>query len=266
MLSGLANYLFGGEKSDATVNSECSFDYNTREDDDEWLLIDVAEKEPTEKNRKENTTDFTMITSPSILPTSLSVLTVHLPDHRAFPSPPRSPSQMEGSWYVTPPPCFTAGGPIQVEMSPLENLLIEHPSMSVYTSTPPSSLSTNALVKELNCELVSSKSQDKVEIKEKPQESISVHIIVEKKSKTNQTTTRKMHHQPAFPIIRTDLIEKIANIKYGQKARHYLEQKSLHQSKLDRQNRTNHYHHSAKNLRRKDHWRHHSGANNNRKC
>ncbi|KAL8181895.1 UNVERIFIED_CONTAM: hypothetical protein K2H54_033961, partial [Gekko kuhli] len=41
---------------------------------------------------------------------------------------------MEESWFITPPPCFTAGGltAIKVETSPLENLLIEHPSMSVY--------------------------------------------------------------------------------------------------------------------------------------
>lgn len=37
------------------------------------------------------------------------------------------------SWILTPPPCFTASGSIrQLEESPLENLLIEHPSMSVY--------------------------------------------------------------------------------------------------------------------------------------
>jgi len=38
----------------------------------------------------------------------------------------------EESWFLTPPPCFTSEGPIHMETSPLENLLIEHPSMSVY--------------------------------------------------------------------------------------------------------------------------------------
>ncbi|XP_017478676.1 PREDICTED: uncharacterized protein LOC108368340 isoform X1 [Rhagoletis zephyria] len=41
---------------------------------------------------------------------------------------------MVDSWYLTPPPCFTSDGPIHMEVSPLENLLIEHPSMSVYHS------------------------------------------------------------------------------------------------------------------------------------
>ncbi|KAG7471469.1 hypothetical protein JOB18_045059 [Solea senegalensis] len=41
---------------------------------------------------------------------------------------------LEESWFVTPPPCFTGRGnqPVVLETSPLENLLIEHPSMSVY--------------------------------------------------------------------------------------------------------------------------------------
>lgn len=45
---------------------------------------------------------------------------------------------LEESWYITPPPCFTSAGPVRMETSPLENLLIEHPSMSVYhRSTSP---------------------------------------------------------------------------------------------------------------------------------
>lgn len=46
---------------------------------------------------------------------------------------------LEESWFITPPPCFTAGGraPILLETSPLENLLIEHPSMSVYAVNNP---------------------------------------------------------------------------------------------------------------------------------
>lgn len=42
---------------------------------------------------------------------------------------------LDESWYVTPPACFTRAGPVNVETSPLEDLLIEHPSMSVYRTT-----------------------------------------------------------------------------------------------------------------------------------
>ncbi|KAL4604864.1 tumor protein p53-inducible nuclear protein 2 isoform X1 [Arapaima gigas] len=40
---------------------------------------------------------------------------------------------MDESWFVTPPPCFTAEG-ATAETSPMEDLLIEHPSMSVYVA------------------------------------------------------------------------------------------------------------------------------------
>lgn len=44
---------------------------------------------------------------------------------------------LDESWYVTPPACFTQLGPVHVETSPLEDLLIEHPSMSVYRAAGP---------------------------------------------------------------------------------------------------------------------------------
>uniref|UniRef100_A0A674GYP6 Tumor protein p53 inducible nuclear protein 2 n=1 Tax=Taeniopygia guttata TaxID=59729 RepID=A0A674GYP6_TAEGU len=50
---------------------------------------------------------------------------------------PAGPCLMDESWFVTPPPCFTAEepGPDGVESSPMEDLLIEHPSMSVYVTS-----------------------------------------------------------------------------------------------------------------------------------
>lgn len=41
------------------------------------------------------------------------------------------PNTMDESWFLTPPSCFSSAS-IQLETSPIENLLIEHPSMSVY--------------------------------------------------------------------------------------------------------------------------------------
>uniref|UniRef100_A0A3P8RX90 Tumor protein p53 inducible nuclear protein 1 n=1 Tax=Amphiprion percula TaxID=161767 RepID=A0A3P8RX90_AMPPE len=54
---------------------------------------------------------------------------------------------LEESWFVTPPPCFTGRGsqPILLETSPLENLLIEHPSMSVYAHHSPPRLNLDPL-------------------------------------------------------------------------------------------------------------------------
>uniref|UniRef100_A0A1A8GVW0 Tumor protein p53 inducible nuclear protein 2 n=1 Tax=Nothobranchius korthausae TaxID=1143690 RepID=A0A1A8GVW0_9TELE len=50
---------------------------------------------------------------------------------------------MDESWFVTPPPCFTAEG-ATAEASPMEDLLIEHPSMSVYVSPNNLSIISNS--------------------------------------------------------------------------------------------------------------------------
>ncbi|XP_075160904.1 tumor protein p53 inducible nuclear protein isoform X1 [Haematobia irritans] len=55
--------------------------------------------------------------------------------------------KMDESWFVTPPPCFTSIGPINMEATPYENLLIEHPSMSVYHSIKTAQDATESFVK-----------------------------------------------------------------------------------------------------------------------
>lgn len=62
---------------------------------------------------------------------------------------------LEESWFVTPPPCFTGRGsqPILLETSPLENLLIEHPSMSVYAHHSPHRLALDPLPRSLDLDL-----------------------------------------------------------------------------------------------------------------
>lgn len=58
---------------------------------------------------------------------------------------------LEESWFVTPPPCFTGRGSEPVlETSPLENLLIEHPSMSVYAYHSPPRLTLDTLPHSLD--------------------------------------------------------------------------------------------------------------------
>lgn len=62
---------------------------------------------------------------------------------------------LEESWFVTPPPCFTGRGvpPALLEASPLENLLIEHPSMSVYAHRSPPRMTLDPLPRSLDLEL-----------------------------------------------------------------------------------------------------------------
>ncbi|XP_037129943.1 tumor protein p53-inducible nuclear protein 1 [Syngnathus acus] len=61
-------------------------------------------------------------------------------------------SSLEESWFVTPPPCFTGRGiqSVLVETSPLENLLIEHPSMSVYAHHSPPRLNQKPMQRSLD--------------------------------------------------------------------------------------------------------------------
>lgn len=77
-------------------------------------------------------------TSPAKPPPKLSPLPLLDISNASSPqsSPQLSPTQIEEGWFVAPPPCFTRDSPGKIEVSPLEDLLIEHPSMSVYAQVP----------------------------------------------------------------------------------------------------------------------------------
>ncbi|XP_038203311.1 tumor protein p53-inducible nuclear protein 1 isoform X1 [Arvicola amphibius] len=127
------NKMFVGEVT--SPNQEPEF---SEKEDDEWILVDFidtctgfsAEEEEEEDDdiSEESPTEHTSVFS--CLPASLECLADTSDScFLQFESCP-----MEESWFITPPPCFTAGGltAVKVETSPMENLLIEHPSMSVY--------------------------------------------------------------------------------------------------------------------------------------
>ncbi|XP_014405725.1 PREDICTED: tumor protein p53-inducible nuclear protein 1 isoform X3 [Myotis brandtii] len=125
------NKMFVGEGN--TSNQEPEF---SEKEDDEWILVDFidtctglsAAEDEDEDDIEESPTEHPSVFS--CLPASLECLADTSDScFLQFESCP-----MEESWFITPPPCFTAGGltTLKVETSPLENLLIEHPSMSVY--------------------------------------------------------------------------------------------------------------------------------------
>nr|XP_028592302.1 tumor protein p53-inducible nuclear protein 1 [Podarcis muralis]XP_028592303.1 tumor protein p53-inducible nuclear protein 1 [Podarcis muralis]XP_028592304.1 tumor protein p53-inducible nuclear protein 1 [Podarcis muralis]XP_028592305.1 tumor protein p53-inducible nuclear protein 1 [Podarcis muralis]XP_028592306.1 tumor protein p53-inducible nuclear protein 1 [Podarcis muralis]XP_028592307.1 tumor protein p53-inducible nuclear protein 1 [Podarcis muralis] len=119
----------------------------SEKEEEEWILVDfidtctnfsmIEEEEEVEEEEEEEEEEDIHKASPvdnspvcSCLPPSLECLADASEScFIQFDSCP-----MEESWFITPPPCFTAGGltALKVETSPLENLLIEHPSMSVY--------------------------------------------------------------------------------------------------------------------------------------
>ncbi|XP_053324238.1 tumor protein p53-inducible nuclear protein 1 [Spea bombifrons] len=108
--------------------------FSEKEDDDEWILVDLIVD--SRASLSEDAATFEEIShadEPPPLSFAMGALerfengndslSIHV-----------NPPAMEESWFVTPPACFTAREltTIGVETSPMENLLIEHPSMSVY--------------------------------------------------------------------------------------------------------------------------------------
>uniref|UniRef100_A0A8B9DKC7 Tumor protein p53 inducible nuclear protein 2 n=1 Tax=Anser cygnoides TaxID=8845 RepID=A0A8B9DKC7_ANSCY len=89
------------------------------EEEDGWLIIDLG-------GEKSKVSPWPCLVPPPA------------PAHARSPVPALpGPCLMDESWFVTPPPCFTAEepGPDGVGSSPMEDLLIEHPSMSVYVTS-----------------------------------------------------------------------------------------------------------------------------------
>ncbi|XP_034254060.1 mucin-1 isoform X2 [Thrips palmi] len=97
------------------------------EADDDWLLVDRTDDDCPEGSASAAVT-VPAATAAARLTLAVSTTSYHWPDSDDVAAASRP---LEESWFVTPPPCFTSGS-VPLETSPLENLLIEHPSMSVY--------------------------------------------------------------------------------------------------------------------------------------
>ncbi|KAK3086693.1 hypothetical protein FSP39_022061 [Pinctada imbricata] len=122
----------------------------THADDNDWLIVDMPDKTTCNSPVQQAGVNSNLCPSNFYNTGSDtdSDATGHSPGHSSCTSGSDSPIGMSRyyirkkigfheSWILTPPPCFTAKGSdsSQMEISPMENLLIEHPSMSVYNST-----------------------------------------------------------------------------------------------------------------------------------
>ncbi|XP_069727886.1 tumor protein p53-inducible nuclear protein 2 isoform X1 [Phaenicophaeus curvirostris] len=121
---------------------------------------------------------------------------------------PAGPCLMDESWFVTPPPCFTAEGPGPDIMgsSPMEDLLIEHPSMSVYV--------TSTL--EVDREVLEDDAAGEV-----PEPRLERHAP---------------HHSRSLSVKAT-ILEKVGQARRVQRAKQLAERHQLSQKALQRQNR-----------------------------
>uniref|UniRef100_A0A8D3BRB2 Tumor protein p53 inducible nuclear protein 1 n=1 Tax=Scophthalmus maximus TaxID=52904 RepID=A0A8D3BRB2_SCOMX len=149
MFHRFASALFG---DDVDELSRCSRPGDGKEEEEEeeedWILVNyLADACSGQRD------DLVMIPSPAASPairyascTSLnSTADTDLDGGSSFLH--LDACSLEESWFVTPPPCFTGScsQPVHLEASPLENLLIEHPSMSVYAHRSPPRLTLDPL-------------------------------------------------------------------------------------------------------------------------
>lgn len=178
-------------------DSNCPGAFVSEEDEvDGWLIIDLQDS-------------YTAPPNPGASPAPAG-------------RPPPAPSLMDESWFVTPPACFTAEGPglgpARLQSNPLEDLLIEHPSMSVYVtgstivleSGPPSPHPDAAL----------------------PDQDLSDGELAPARREP-----RALHHAAAAMPGRAVLLEKTGQVRRLQRARQRAERHALNAKVLQRQNR-----------------------------
>ncbi|XP_027005619.1 tumor protein p53-inducible nuclear protein 1 isoform X1 [Tachysurus fulvidraco] len=154
MLQRFTSILFGDALEEAT---ECPADvgFNRNEDDEDWILVDYLAEACSSACDEELIGVCSENMDAPDCPlrcnscSSLDSAADTDPEDRGFLHL-DAECGLEESWFITPPPCFTAGGrgPVLLETSPLENLLIEHPSMSVYAVHS----SDHRQLKENSCE------------------------------------------------------------------------------------------------------------------
>lgn len=149
MFNSLFNSLFGKTKENSFDNADDTKSYNETDqtqnaqlfdsnvtailldEDRDWLFVEKEGEDDSSRSVK-TPNNLQLVPFKNIL-THLGSINEN--DENNFLSanlPSLYPNSMDDSWFLTPPECFSSVSSIQLESSPLENLLIEHPSMSVY--------------------------------------------------------------------------------------------------------------------------------------
>ncbi|ALC45085.1 DOR [Drosophila busckii] len=160
---------------------------------------------------------------------------------------------MEESWYVTPPPCFTSIGPINMEASPFENLLIEHPSMSVYHSIRSSQAGTESFV---NLDLAAAEATE------------SAAAVATPQAATVAVSQSQRSHSARYDRHAAAELKQQTLARQSQKSNTKKQQQQLGRSAIKRGNKVRDAQAKGQRPRRSDmqHCKLVSGANNNRKC
>ena len=122
------------------------------------------------------------------------------------------------AWIITPPPCFTAGkNSADVGITDLENLLIEHPSMSVYKRSGSDGEESND-------------SESSVERE---------HLVLEN-SKRSQVASRQAPHRARAISARAQLMSQVEKIKVAQRVQTRQTTRLLSKKSTERSNKVSH--------------------------
>jgi len=121
MFSVITSFIWGTEQEEPTINENKSSNQNIDEHlevENEWIYIQPNKEKSVSRKHK--------------------LRTAHFDDAASTTSEASTVAGMEESWLVTPPQCFNDKlKRNRTEFSPMENLLIEHPSMSIYHGSQP---------------------------------------------------------------------------------------------------------------------------------
>ncbi|XP_029993763.1 uncharacterized protein tp53inp2b isoform X2 [Sphaeramia orbicularis] len=130
---------------------------------------------------------------------------------------------MDESWFVTPPPCFTAEG-APAEASPMEDLLIEHPSMSVYVSPNNMSMISNSNLSVVGEESITSLAS-------------SVSRMAEPAAAPATCTTMPTRVSRGAAA-QAGALAKVTQVARVQRSKARIERRHLGRNRIQRQNRT----------------------------
>uniref|UniRef100_T1J298 Gamma-soluble NSF attachment protein n=1 Tax=Strigamia maritima TaxID=126957 RepID=T1J298_STRMM len=258
----------------SNTNNYSNLTFKTKEDNG-WVVVSGKKKRRKPSNEFNDFMDLALEDVPPAhtldagsdfeMDCELNLSPVVSPPPETVPSTPPTPSSLthmepEGSWYVTPPPCFTAVGHVSDTtpvLSPMENLLIEHPSMSVYQSSQTDSqddvLDAPPLVAPAS-------------IKNKPP-SGNVKAGAAKKVQIIQDAPQEMTLRERSQVLLIQVLkqEQMMSESFG-RCPNIETIKNLCRNRLARNNKIREFASAGRHKSRKDRMRSPSGANNNRKC
>ncbi|XP_046329232.1 tumor protein p53-inducible nuclear protein 2-like isoform X1 [Haliotis cracherodii] len=250
MFSGVASLLFGSSSTEPETEVK-EVDVPTRDAELGWVVVDLpsSEKSSNEGENRQQQQQQGGECPPPPHHCELRV-PVEIPEgDSSCPSDPESTSSQNPcspgccspsshssdvvlcnrnsirveSWVLTPPPCFTGRRKRNtgVADSPMENLLIEHPSMSVYNSYGGDSTG------ELSNQSESSSDVD-----------------MEDESVAHRTRNQMVHQAPRRPhaiAARAGMLAHVQNVKFAQRKQRLQNCKHMSKKNIERSNKVKEY-------------------------